>query len=143
LQTPPKISKPKAEIVVEKVGLIALACKSNAIRCRLLGTSREVTLRTTVRDEVRITLRQHGRWMLGDGGFMSAHQSKRVNEASRAIDAPTDAIYPLFIDREALLKWLPPKGMSAKILVVHANLDEGCYRGRSRRTPARRREARC
>jgi hypothetical protein len=28
-----------------------LACKSNALRCRLLGTSREVTLRTAVRDE--------------------------------------------------------------------------------------------
>jgi len=34
------------------VELIVLACKSNAIRCRLLGTSREVTLRTAVRDEV-------------------------------------------------------------------------------------------
>lgn len=32
--------------------LIVLACKSNALRCRLLGTTREVTLRMAVRDEV-------------------------------------------------------------------------------------------
>jgi hypothetical protein len=36
----------------EPVELIVLACKSNAIRCRLLGTAREVTLRTAVRNEV-------------------------------------------------------------------------------------------
>jgi tetratricopeptide (TPR) repeat protein len=34
------------------VELIVLACKSNALRCRLLGTTREVTLRTAVRDEI-------------------------------------------------------------------------------------------
>jgi hypothetical protein len=34
------------------VDLIVLACKSNALRCRLLGTAREVTLRTAVRDEM-------------------------------------------------------------------------------------------
>ena len=34
------------------VELVVLACKSNAIRGRLLGTVREVTLRTAVRDEV-------------------------------------------------------------------------------------------
>ena len=38
--------------VGEAVELVVLACKSNAIRCRLLGTSREITLRTAVRDEV-------------------------------------------------------------------------------------------
>lgn len=41
------------DIVIGKaVDLVVLACKSNALRCRLLGTSREVTLRTAVRDEV-------------------------------------------------------------------------------------------
>lgn len=41
------------DIVVGKpVDLVVLACKSNALRCRLLGSSREVTLRTAVRDEV-------------------------------------------------------------------------------------------
>ena len=34
------------------VELVVLACKSNALRCRLLGTARELTLRTAVRDEV-------------------------------------------------------------------------------------------
>lgn len=38
--------------VGEPVELIVLACKSNALRCRLLGTAREVTVRTAVRDEV-------------------------------------------------------------------------------------------
>jgi hypothetical protein len=38
--------------VGEPVELIVLACKSNANRCRLLGTAREVTLRTAVRNEV-------------------------------------------------------------------------------------------
>lgn len=40
----------------EPVELIVLACKSNALRCRLLGTVREVTLRTAVRDEVPGTI---------------------------------------------------------------------------------------
>ena len=39
-------------LVGSPVELIVLACKSNALRCRLLGTAREVTLRTAVRDEV-------------------------------------------------------------------------------------------
>ncbi|MBI4952967.1 MAG: cytoplasmic protein [Myxococcales bacterium] len=41
------------DIVVGKpVDLVVLACKSNALRCRLLGSTREVTLRTAVRDEI-------------------------------------------------------------------------------------------
>lgn len=39
-------------LIGKPVELIVLACKSSAIRCRLLGTSREVTLRTAVRDEI-------------------------------------------------------------------------------------------
>src|SRR5690606_20502200 len=35
-----------------RVELVVLACKANALRCRLLGTARELTLRTAVRDEV-------------------------------------------------------------------------------------------
>jgi len=34
------------------VELVVLACKSNALRCRLVGTAREITMRTAVRDEV-------------------------------------------------------------------------------------------
>lgn len=41
------------EIEIGKpVELVVLACKSNALRCRLPGTERELTLRTAVRDEV-------------------------------------------------------------------------------------------
>jgi hypothetical protein len=36
----------------EPIELVVLACKSNALRCRLLGSDRELTLRTAVRDEV-------------------------------------------------------------------------------------------
>lgn len=40
------------EIVVgQPLDLVVLACKSNALRCRLLGSDREITLRTAVRDE--------------------------------------------------------------------------------------------
>ncbi len=51
------VSRPRvvaaAEIVVGvSVDLVVLTCKSNAIRCRLLGTSRELTLRAAVQDAV-------------------------------------------------------------------------------------------
>lgn len=36
----------------QPLDLVVLACKSNALRCRLPGTERELTLRTAVRDEV-------------------------------------------------------------------------------------------
>jgi hypothetical protein len=48
---PPTVTS--TELVIgEAVDLVVLACKQNALRCRVLGTSREVTLRTAVRDEV-------------------------------------------------------------------------------------------
>jgi hypothetical protein len=49
----------------EPVELIVLACKSNALRCRLLGSVRELTLRTAVRDEVPgsiITVKPTKQW---------------------------------------------------------------------------------
>jgi hypothetical protein len=51
---PPSRAKVAATdlVVGEPTELVVLACKQNAFRCRVLGTSREVTLRTTVRDEV-------------------------------------------------------------------------------------------
>jgi hypothetical protein len=48
------------------IELVVLASKSNALRCRLLGTAREVTLRTAVRDEVPgsiITVTPTTQWM--------------------------------------------------------------------------------
>ncbi len=41
-----------AIVLGRPVELIVLACKSNALRCRLLGTTREITLRTAVRHEI-------------------------------------------------------------------------------------------
>ncbi len=54
---PPEPARPhkvgSEDIAVGKpVQLVVLACKSNALRCRLLGTTREVTLRTAVRNEI-------------------------------------------------------------------------------------------
>jgi hypothetical protein len=39
-------------LVGRPVDLVVLACKSNALRCRLIESAREVTLRTAVRDTV-------------------------------------------------------------------------------------------
>jgi hypothetical protein len=48
---PPTVTR--TELVVgEAVDLVVLACRQNALRCRVLGTSHEVTLRTAVRDEI-------------------------------------------------------------------------------------------
>lgn len=48
---PHKIELQELEIGTP-VELVVLACKSNALRCRLLGSSREITLRTSVGEEV-------------------------------------------------------------------------------------------
>lgn len=41
---------------------------------------------------------------------------RRADTASRIIDASPEAIYAAIVDREALLAWLPPDGMSGEIL---------------------------
>jgi tetratricopeptide (TPR) repeat protein len=50
------IDEQNAQLTSAAIGnpteLILLACKSNALRCRLPGTASELTLRTAVRDEV-------------------------------------------------------------------------------------------
>jgi len=40
----------------------------------------------------------------------------RIDTASRIIAAPPEAIYQAFVDRDALLAWLPPEGMTGEIL---------------------------
>lgn len=58
------------------VELIVLACKSNALRCRLLGTAREVTLRTAVRDEVPggiITVMPTKQWTHARHGYLAGN----------------------------------------------------------------------
>lgn len=38
----------------------------------------------------------------------------RTDTASRLIVAPPDRVYASFVDREALLAWLPPRGMRGR-----------------------------
>lgn len=73
------------------VELIVLACKSNALRCRLLGTAREVTLRTAVRDEV-------------PGGIITVMPTKQWTHARHAYLAGN--VLSIRADVEAL--GLPP-----------------------------------
>ncbi len=40
----------------------------------------------------------------------------RVDTASKIIAAPPEVIYQAFVDRDALLAWLPPEGMTGEIL---------------------------
>lgn len=40
----------------------------------------------------------------------------RVDTASRIIDASPEAIYAAFVDRDAILAWLPPEGMTGELL---------------------------
>ena len=42
--------------------------------------------------------------------------SRRTDTASKIIAASPEAIYRAFVDREALLAWLPPEGMIGEIL---------------------------
>lgn len=67
------------DIVVGKlVDLLVLACKSNALRCRLLGSAREVTLRTAVRDEIAgsiITVTPKKQWTHARHPYLSGDVS--------------------------------------------------------------------
>src|SRR5262245_61115890 len=52
---------------------------------------------------------------------------KRVDSASRTIEASPRRIYQAFIDPDALASWLPPKGMRARIEVYEPR-EGGIYR---------------
>jgi hypothetical protein len=73
------------------VDLIVLACKSNALRCRLVGTTRELTLRTAVRNEA-------------PGGIITVMPTKQWTHARHAYLAGT--VQSIRADVEAL--GLPP-----------------------------------
>lgn len=45
----------------------------------------------------------------------NASSNKRIDTASRVIMAPPQTIYQAFLNSEALVSWLPPKGMSGHI----------------------------
>lgn len=86
------------DIVVGKpVDLLVLACKSNALRCRLLGSAREVTLRTAVRDEIAgsiITVTPKKQWTHARHPYLSGDVS------AVRIDAYVLGLVPLALHRE-------------------------------------------
>ena len=51
----------------------------------------------------------------------------RTDRASRLIRAPRDAVYRAFVDPDALVRWLPPEGMTGEILAFDPRPD-GAYR---------------
>jgi hypothetical protein len=84
-------------VVGRPVELVVLACKSNALRCRLLGSAREVTLRTAVRDEIPgaiITVTPKKQWTHARHPYLSGDVS------SVRIDASVLGLVPLALHRE-------------------------------------------
>ena len=49
----------------------------------------------------------------------------RTDRASRLIKAPASQIYRAFIDAEALVRWLPPEGMTGEMLEFDARQGGG------------------
>ncbi|WP_173915294.1 SRPBCC family protein [Halobacillus sp. Marseille-Q1614] len=47
--------------------------------------------------------------------MLDSSRNKRTDSVSRVIKASSQAIYQAFINPEALVSWLPPKGMSGHI----------------------------
>jgi hypothetical protein len=87
-------------VVGRPVDLVVLACKSNALRCRLLGSAREVTLRTAVRDEIPgliITVTPKKRWTHARHPYLSGDVS------AVRIDASVLGLVPLALHREGAL----------------------------------------
>jgi hypothetical protein len=84
-------------VVGRPVDLVVLACKSNALRCRLLGSAREVTLRTAVRDEIPgsiITVTPKKQWTHARHPYLSGDVS------SVRIDASVLGLVPLALHGE-------------------------------------------
>ncbi|HEX8571797.1 MAG TPA: SRPBCC domain-containing protein [Allosphingosinicella sp.] len=51
----------------------------------------------------------------------------RTDTATNLVGASQDAVYRAFVDAEALMAWLPPKGMSGRILLFEPR-EGGRYR---------------
>lgn len=84
-------------VVGQPVDLLVLACKSNALRCRLLGSAREVTLRTAVRDETAgsiITVTPKKQWTHARHPYLSG------DVTAVRIDASVVGLVPLALHRE-------------------------------------------
>jgi hypothetical protein len=97
-----EVARPhKAEVddivVGRPIELVVLACKSSALRCRLLGSAREITLRTAVRDEIAgsiITVTPKKLWTHARHPYLSGDVS------SVRIDASVLGLEPLALHRE-------------------------------------------
>jgi hypothetical protein len=79
------------------VELLVLACKSNALRCRLLGSTRELTLRTAIRDEIAgaiITVTPRKAWTHARHPYLSG------DVAAVRFDASELGLVPLALHRE-------------------------------------------
>ena len=55
---------------------------------------------------------RYGRWK---GGHGAAPPRKRTDTASRLIHAAPDKVYAALVDPDALVEWLPPGGMTARL----------------------------
>ncbi|MEO7331647.1 MAG: hypothetical protein ABI193_23940 [Minicystis sp.] len=97
--------------VGEPIELMVLACKSNALRCRLLGSAREVTLRTPVRDEISgsiITVTPRKQWTHARHPYLSGDVS------AVRIDAAVLGLEPLSLHREDGSNGEAPSGDGAR-----------------------------
>ncbi len=84
-------------VVGRPVDLVVLACKSNALRCRLFSSAREVTLRTAVRDEIPgsiITVTPRKQWTHARHPYISGDVS------AIRIDASVLGLVPLSLHCE-------------------------------------------
>jgi hypothetical protein len=84
-------------VVGRPVEFAVLACKSNALRCRLLGSAREVTLRTAVRNEIPgsiITVTPKRQWTHARHPYLSGDVS------AVRIDASALGLVPLALHAE-------------------------------------------
>lgn len=59
--------------------------------------------------------------------MLNSSSNKRIDSASRFIKASPNAIYQAFLNPEALVLWLPPKGMSGHIEMFDPR-EGGTYR---------------
>jgi hypothetical protein len=95
--------------VGEPVELLVLVCKSNALRCRLLGTTREVTLRTAVRDEIPgsiITVTPKKQWTHGRHPYLSGDVS------AVRFDATVLGLVPLALRYQG--EWEPERTLGGR-----------------------------
>lgn len=109
-------------VVGTPADLLVLACKSNALRCRLLGSTREVTLRTAVRDEIAgsvITVTPKKQWTHARHPYLSGDLT------AVRIDASVLGLEPLALRREDAARDTAGRGRATYRLVPVASSSDG------------------